>query len=130
MSVNKATLIGNLGRDPELKFTPAGDAVCNFPMATTEKWTDKSGQKQEKTEWHNIVAWNNQAEVLNKYLTKGSKVYIEGKIETQSWDVAGEKRYKTIIRVTGFDLINSRNQSEQVLQSQPEEKIDDEDLPF
>jgi len=86
MSVNKAILIGNLGRDPELKYTPGGQAVANFSLATTEKWTGQDGQKNEKTVWHNIVAWGKQAELVKEYLRKGRQVYIEGRIDNRSYD--------------------------------------------
>ncbi|MBD3345988.1 MAG: single-stranded DNA-binding protein [Chitinivibrionales bacterium] len=95
-SVNKVILIGNLGKDPELKYTPSGQAVTNFPVATSERFTDKSGQKQERTEWHNIVAWGKLAELANQYLKKGRSAYIEGRLTTRSWeDRDGNRRYKT-----------------------------------
>jgi single-strand DNA-binding protein len=97
-SVNKVILIGNLGKDPEFKFTPGGQAVATFSIATTERYADKSGQRQEKTEWHNIVVWGKLAELANQYLKKGRSVYIEGRITTRSWDDKdGNKRYKTEI---------------------------------
>ncbi|HUI92973.1 MAG TPA: single-stranded DNA-binding protein [Chitinivibrionales bacterium] len=96
--VNKAILIGNLGKDPELKYLPSGQAVANFPLATTERRTDKNGQRQERTEWHNIVVYGKTAEVVNQYLKKGRSAYIEGRITTRSWDDKdGNKRYKTEI---------------------------------
>jgi single-strand DNA-binding protein len=82
-SVNKVILIGNVGKDPEVRYTQGGDAVCNFSLATTEKWKDKSGEKQEKTEWHRLTAFQRSAEVLGEYLKKGSSVYIEGKLSTR-----------------------------------------------
>jgi len=95
-SVNKVILIGNLGKDPELRYTPGGAAVVNFPIATNERWKDKNGQPQERTEWHNIVLWGRLAEVANDYLKKGSSVYIEGRLQTRSWeDRDGNKRYTT-----------------------------------
>lgn len=97
-SVNKAIVMGNLGKDPELRYTPSGTAVANFPIATSERYTDKSGQKQERTEWHNIVLFGKQAELANQYLKKGRGVYIEGRISTRSWeDRDGNKRYRTEI---------------------------------
>ncbi|MEZ5358380.1 MAG: single-stranded DNA-binding protein [Candidatus Zixiibacteriota bacterium] len=97
-SVNKAIIIGNLGSDPELRYTAGGQAVANFSVATTEKWRDKEGQMQESTEWHRIVLWARQAEVAKEYLKKGSSVYIEGKIQTRSYDDKdGNKRYITEI---------------------------------
>ena len=96
--VNKAILIGNLGRDPELRRTPNGASVVSFSIATTERWSSKSGEKQDRTEWHNIVAWNKLAELANQYLKKGRSVYIEGRITTRSWDDKdGNKKYKTEI---------------------------------
>jgi len=96
MSVNKVILLGRLGQDPELKYTPGGAAVCNFSMATTEAWTDKQGQKQEKTEWHRIVVWGKLAELCNQYLAKGRQAFVEGRLQTRSWDDKdGTKRYTT-----------------------------------
>lgn len=98
MSVNKAIVLGRLGQDPELKYTTSGESVCNFSVATSEGWTDKSGQKQEKTEWHRVVTWGKTAENCNKFLHKGKNVYLEGKIQTRSWeDKNGQKRYTTEI---------------------------------
>jgi single-strand DNA-binding protein len=106
MGVNKAILLGNLGRDPELRYTPGGAAVANFTLATTERYTDKSGQKQERTEWHNIVVWNKQAELCNQYLKKGRSAYIEGRITTRSWDDRdGNKKYRTEIVATTVQFI-------------------------
>jgi single-strand DNA-binding protein len=97
-SVNKVILIGNLGKDPELRYTPGGAAVVNFPIATNERWKDKEGNQQERTEWHNIVLWGRLAEIANDYLKKGSSVYIEGRLQTRNWeDRDGNKRYTTEI---------------------------------
>ena len=98
MSVNKVILVGNLGKDPELRYTPSGAAVATFSLATSERYKDKSGQMQEKTEWHNIVVWRNLAEICGKYLHKGKQIYIEGRIQTRSYDDRdGNKRYMTEI---------------------------------
>ena len=98
-SVNKVILVGNLGRDAELRCTPGGAAVATLNMATTEVWNDKSGQRQEKTEWHRVVLWGKTAESLSEYLTKGKQVYVEGKLQTRQWDDKdGNKRYTTEIR--------------------------------
>lgn len=98
MSVNKAILVGNLGRDPEVRFTGSGKAVANFSIATSEVFTDGQGQRQEKTEWHNIVVWGKQAETCGQYLQKGRQVYIEGSIRTRSYDdKEGNKKYITEI---------------------------------
>jgi single-strand DNA-binding protein len=98
MSVNKVIILGRLGQDPELKYTPGGMAVCNFTLATSESWADKAGQKQERTEWHRIVVWGKLAELCNQYLTKGRQAFIEGALQTRSWDdKSGQKRYTTEI---------------------------------
>ena len=98
-SVNKVILVGNLGRDAELRYTPGGAAVATINMATTEVWNDKAGQKQEKTEWHRVVLWGKTAESLNEYLTKGKQIYVEGRLQTHQWDdKEGNKRYTTEIR--------------------------------
>ncbi|MDC1175709.1 single-stranded DNA-binding protein [Bacteriovoracaceae bacterium] len=96
--INKVILIGRLGQDPELKYTPGGAAVANFSMATSESWSDKSGQKQERTEWHRIVVWGKLAELCNQYLAKGRQAFIEGSLQTRSWeDQQGQKKYTTEI---------------------------------
>jgi single-strand DNA-binding protein len=98
-SVNKVILVGNLGRDAELRYTPAGAAVATINMATTEVWNDKAGQRQEKTEWHRVVLWGKSAESLSEYLTKGKQIYVEGRLQTRQWDDKdGNKRYTTEIR--------------------------------
>jgi single-strand DNA-binding protein len=105
-SVNKVILIGNLGKDPELRYTPGGSAVVNFPIATNERWKDKDGNPQERTEWHNIVLWARLAEIANDYLRKGSSVYIEGRLQTRSWDDRdGNKRYTTEIVGTQMQML-------------------------
>jgi single-strand DNA-binding protein len=105
MSVNKVILLGRLGQDPELKYTPGGAAVCNFSLATTEAWTDKSGQKQEKTEWHRIVVWGKLAELCNQYLAKGRQAFVEGRLQTRSWEQEGTKRYTTEIMAATVQFI-------------------------
>lgn len=98
-SVNKVLLIGHLGRDPELRYTPGGAAVANFTLATNEAWTDKAGAKQERTEWHRIVVWGKQAEIVGQYLQKGKQVFIEGSLTTREWnDRDGNKRQTTEVR--------------------------------
>ena len=98
-SVNKVILVGNLGRDAELRYTPGGAAVATLNMATTEVWNDKAGQRQEKTEWHRVVLWGKPAESLTEYLTKGKQIYVEGRLQTRQWDDKdGNKRYTTEIR--------------------------------
>ena len=96
MSLNKVMLIGNLGKDPELRFTPSGRAVARFSLATSEQWTDQQGQRQDRTEWHNIVVWGKQAESCGQYLSKGRQVFIEGSIRSRQYDdKEGQKRYIT-----------------------------------
>jgi single-strand DNA-binding protein len=96
--VNKVILIGNLGVDPEVRFTPGGQAVANFRIATNESWTDKQGQKQERTEWHRIVVWGKLAELCGEYLKKGRQAYVEGRLQTREWtDKEGKKNYTTEI---------------------------------
>ena len=98
MSVNKVIILGRLGGDPELKYTPGGMAVCNFTIATSESWADKAGQKQERTEWHRVVVWGTLGELCNQYLAKGRQAFIEGSLQTRSWDdKSGQKRYTTEI---------------------------------
>jgi single-strand DNA-binding protein len=94
-SVNKVILIGNLGADPELKYTPSSRPLCNLRIATTEVFKDKSGQRQERTEWHRVTVWGDQAENCNKYLSKGRSVYIEGKLQTRSYEKEGQKHWAT-----------------------------------
>jgi single-strand DNA-binding protein len=106
-SLNKAMLIGRLGRDPELRYTQSGQAVCNFSMATDDSFTDKSGQKQDKTEWHNIVAWGKQAELCANYLSKGRLVYVEGSIQTRKWqDKDGHDRWTTEIKAMRVQFLD------------------------
>lgn len=94
-SVNKVILVGNLGADPELKYTPSSRAVCNLRIATTDVFKDKGGQRQERTEWHRVTVWGDQAENCSKYLSKGRSVYIEGRLQTRSYDKDGQKHYAT-----------------------------------
>ena len=94
-SVNKVILVGNLGADPELKYTPSNRPLCNLRIATTDVFKDKSGQRQEKTEWHRVTVWGDTAENCNKYLSKGRSVYVEGRLQTRSYDKDGQKHYAT-----------------------------------
>ena len=113
-SVNKVLLIGNLGKDAELRYTPGGAAVATFQMATTERWNDKSGQRQERTEWVRVVLWGRIAESLNEYLTKGKQVYVEGRLQTRSWDDKdGNKRSTTEIRGDRVVLLGGGGKAEQ-----------------
>jgi single-strand DNA-binding protein len=106
-SVNKVILIGNLGKDPEVKYTPSGTAVAKFTLATNERYKDKEGQWQDRTEWHNLVAWARTAEIVGEYLKKGRTVYVEGSLRTSSWDdkETGQKKYKTEIVVNDLVLL-------------------------
>ncbi|MBU3643888.1 MAG: single-stranded DNA-binding protein [Candidatus Methylopumilus sp.] len=107
-SVNKVILVGNLGRDPEVRYMPNGEAVCNFSIATTDSWKDKSGQKQEKTEWHNIVMYRRLAEIAGEYLKKGRPVYIEGRLQTRKWQTKeGQDRYTTEIVAEQMQMLGA-----------------------
>lgn len=107
---NKAILVGNLGRDPEVRSTTSGQTVANFPIATNRRWRDRDGQKREETEWHDIVVWGRQAEIAAQYLTKGRRVLVEGRIQTRSWDdqQSGEKKYRTEIVCDNFQMLGGR----------------------
>jgi len=138
-SVNKVILIGNLGRDPELKYTRGGDPVCNFTLATNEQWTDKAGAKQERTEWHRIVVWGKQAEVCGQYLKKGRQAYIEGSLTTREWsDKDGNKRTTTEIKAQrvqmlgrpGEDAGADKTDVAPAQFSEPDPEFSDEDIPF
>ncbi|SQH78375.1 Single-stranded DNA-binding protein [Shewanella benthica] len=111
--VNKVILVGNLGKDPEVRYMPNGNAVANFTVATSESWKDQQGQQQERTEWHNIVMYRRLAEIAGEYLKKGSKVYIEGKLQTSKWQdqATGQDRYKTEINAHEMQMLDSRGQS-------------------
>ncbi len=136
--VNKVILVGRLGRDPEVRYTPSGVAVANFSMATSEEWKDKdSGEKKERTEWHRIVAWRRLGEICGEYLRKGSQIYIEGKLQTRDWeDRDGNKRYTTEIVAQSMQMLDSparegKAQSEE--ERYPVEEpisIPEDDIPF
>ena len=105
-SLNRVQLIGRLGKNPEVRYTANGSAVANFSLATNESWTGKDGQKNERTEWHNIVAWGKLGEICGEYLTKGKQIYIEGRLTTRSWeDKDGNKRYTTEIRAENMIML-------------------------
>jgi single-strand DNA-binding protein len=112
--LNKVFLIGNLGRDPEVRSTQSGQPVASFSLATTRRWRDREGNRQEHTEWHNIVCWGKQAEIAGQYLTKGKQVFVEGRLQTRSWDDrnSGEKRYKTEIVCDNFQMLGGRGESD------------------
>lgn len=108
MSVNKVIIVGRLGQDPELKYTPSGSAVCNFSVATSETWADKSGQKQERTEWHRVVVWGKLGELCNQYLAKGRQAYVEGSLRTRSWeDKTGQKKFTTEIMASSVQFLSA-----------------------
>jgi single-strand DNA-binding protein len=155
-SVNKVILVGNIGRDPELKYTPSGTAVVSFSIATNERFKGKAGEWQDRTEWHNVKAWQRTAEIVAEYCKKGSKVYVEGSLRTDSWEDKNtkEKKYRTEIIVNDLVLLSGRGEGgsgggggrgraehtdmdqrvpEQEPQPQPSAKageITDEDIPF
>jgi single-strand DNA-binding protein len=109
MSVNKVILIGRLGKDPETRYMPNGEAVTNATLATSENWKDKSGEKQEKTEWHNLVFYRRLAEIAGEYLKKGSQVYVEGKLQTRKWEKDGVTRYTTEIIVNEMTMLGGKS---------------------
>ncbi len=112
--INKAIIVGNLGADPEIRYTQSGSAVATFSVATTERWRDQEGQQQESTEWHRIVAWKKLAEICGEYLHKGSRVYIEGKIQTRKWqDQNGNDRYTTEIIAREMKMLDRKNEGQQ-----------------
>jgi single-strand DNA-binding protein len=112
--INKVILVGRLGRDPEVRSTPQGNSVAKFTVATDEKFTDRSGEKQERTEWHNIVAWGKLGEICGQYLKKGKLVYLEGSIRTDSWDdkESGQKKYRTEIIANTMKMLDRRGDEE------------------
>jgi single-strand DNA-binding protein len=148
MSVNRVILVGRLGRDPEMRYTSAGQAVCNFSMATDETYKDRNGERQKRTEWHKIVVWAKQAEIAQQYLKKGSLVYIEGRIQSRQWDdKEGQKRTSYEIVCNNFRMLGGRAEaaaagigpgvsadveapapSDDAAAPSPE--ISDEDIPF
>ncbi len=139
MSVNKVILVGNLGQNPEMRFTQGGQAVANMRLATTERYTDKSGQKQEQTEWHTVVAFGRLAEICGQYLTKGRQIYVEGRLRTRQWqDQQGQKRYTTEIVANTMQMLGGRGErSEGAPSSHMDEPVaadfgggPDDDIPF
>ncbi len=146
MYLNKAMIFGNLTRDPEMKALPSGMQVCSFSVATNRSYTDRDGKKQESTDYHNVVAFGKQAEVISKYLTKGRGVYVEGRMQTRSWDKDGQKQYRTEIIMDRFEFgpstgggsapstggasTGGQNNSAPILPDYPQEEINPEDIPF
>lgn len=111
--LNKVMIIGRLGKDPEMRFTPNGSPVTNFTVAAGRQWKDPNGENRDETEWFSVVVWNKLAEICNQYLTKGSRVYIEGRLQTRSWDdqQSGEKKYRTEVVANDMIILDNRNES-------------------
>jgi single-strand DNA-binding protein len=153
MSVNKAILVGRLGRDPETRYTSGGQAVCNFTMATDETYKDRNGERQKRTEWHRIVVWGKQAEIAQQYLHKGSLIFLEGRIQTRQWDDReGQKRTTVEIVANNFRMLGGRGEGGMAAgagagasvgeaepqaaaaaagaEEMPSTEISDEDIPF
>ena len=141
--INKVIIVGNLGQDPEIKYTAGGAAVTTLSIATSDSWKDKdSGMDQERTEWHRVVLWRRLAEVAGEYLKKGSKVYIEGQLQTRKWEQEGQTRYTTEIIARDMQFLDSRGSSntsstqkssemnDQSAADVPDSAIDDDDIPF
>ncbi len=130
--VNRVTLVGRLGRDPETKFTGAGQAVANFSIATDETYKDKKGERQKRTEWHRIIVWGKQAEIAQKYLKKGALIFIEGRIQSREWEKDGEKHRSFEIICNNFRMLEAKKNGTQAAQTEPGEstEITDEDIPF
>jgi single-strand DNA-binding protein len=144
MSVNKVILVGRLGQNPEVRYTPSGAAVANFSIATNESWVDKSGQKQERTEWHRVVVWGKLAELCNQYLSKGRQAYVEGRLQTRQWqDKDGQTKYTTEVQAQTVQFLGGQanERPRDVMQSpaqdmQPgpmggvEPSFTEDDIPF
>lgn len=140
-SVNRVILVGNVGKDPEVRYAPSGVALAKFSLATNERFKDKSGEWQDRTEWHNVVAWQRLAEIIGEYVHKGDKLYIEGKLQTSSWEdrQSGEKRFRTEIVARDIVLLGTPDAPEHGTRHVDEERepvvagggeITDEDIPF
>ena len=141
--INKVIIVGNLGQDPEIKYTAGGAAVTTLSIATSDSWKDKdSGMDQERTEWHRVVLWRRLAEIAGEYLKKGSKVYIEGQLQTRKWEQEGQTRYTTEIIARDMQFLDSRGSSntsstqkssemyDQSAADVPDSAIEDDDIPF
>jgi single-strand DNA-binding protein len=127
--VNRVTLVGNLGQDPEIRYTSGGTPVCNLSIATNESWTDKSGEKQTKTEWHKIVCWAKLAETVAKYCRKGSQIYLEGRLTYRDWtDKEGVKRVNAEIVASTVRFIGKKEKREEP--ERAPETVEDSDIPF
>ncbi|MBM4301750.1 MAG: single-stranded DNA-binding protein [Deltaproteobacteria bacterium] len=135
--VNKVILVGNLGADPEMRYTADGTAVCNFRIATTEKFKDRQGNMQERTEWHKVVAWTKLAEICGQYLSKGKQVYIEGRIRNESWEKDGVKQYSYKIEANNMQMLGGAGGRGQDQDREPEPPFGrpeggapEDDIPF
>jgi single-strand DNA-binding protein len=135
--VNKVILVGNLGRDPEIRYIKDGTPVANLRLATSESWNDPQGQRQERTEWHRIVAWGKLAEIAKEYMTKGRQIYVEGRLQTRSWDDReGNKRYTTEVRADQIVMLGTRGDSggskDVPAAPEPQQPFEatDDDVPF
>jgi single-strand DNA-binding protein len=136
--VNKVILIGNLGRDPEVRHLEGGVSVANFPIATTESYKDKSGNRVEQTEWHNIVMWRGLAEVAEKYLKKGMTIYVEGKLRTRSYDKDGQKHYRTEVLSDNMTILSRKDDNKKDIEGTSSAEVpplrseggSNDDLPF
>ena len=130
-SVNKVILVGNLGQDPEGRFTPQGTAVTNLSVATNESWKNQYGELQDRTEWHRVVMYGKMAETANEYMHKGQMVYVEGRLQTNEWEDQNQiKRRTTEIKCDNFTMLGRRGDTSTQAKNQPEETEQDDDLPF
>ncbi len=137
--INKVILVGNLGRDPEIRTIPSGQSVAKFSLATTSRWKDREGNRQERTEWHNITCWGRQAEIAGQFLTKGRQIYVEGRLQTDSWEdkETGKKMYRTEIICDNFQMLGQRGDASAggAPARAPEDSsfdpaAEDDDIPF
>ncbi len=135
--LNQVNLIGNLGADPDIKAMQNGDKVANFSLATTEKWNDKNGERKEKTEWHRVVVWGKLVDVIEKYVKKGSKLYVSGKLQTRNWEQDGQKKYATEVVLQGFDsklvMLDGRGGAEPTAHEQAKQNAyqpQEDEIPF
>lgn len=126
-SVNKVLLLGNVGKDPEIRSTQGGTMVANFSLATTDRQKDKDGNWQDRTEWHNLVTFGRTSEIVRDYVAKGSKVYVEGRIQSRTWEKDGQKHYRTEVIVNELVLLSGGEKRESMPDSRP---VDDSDIPF
>ena len=132
-SVNKVILVGNLGQDPEARFTPQGTAVTNLSIATNETWKNQNGEPQDRTEWHRIVMYGKMAETAAEYMKKGQMVYVEGRLETNEWEDQNQvKRKTTQVRCDNFTMLGRRHEGSQITESADSEQVEssDDDIPF